>query len=194
MQPSHRLCLLIVAIGTLALLPAAPLSASDDELVVVDEGELNAYWRVDQRDLDIFQLGGDGPGVYGCAAVPIVIEPKGVVAPGQRPLLLRVGQGAGEGRVSDSELYEYAVGALPRYTSTWDKVPSTGIYSTRSTAFMDVGTRERLGPERARQLYLALIAACRINQLAAWLAQHDDATVSRPLPVDPGQWLDQGTR
>lgn len=191
MQMFHSSSLLS-ALGAMCALgfAVAPLSASNDELVVVDEGELNAYWRGDHRDANIFQLSGEGPATYGCIAVPFVIEPNGSVGPGLRPLLLRTSPGAPVA----SELYEFAVGAMPRFQPTWDKRPSLGIYSSRSIVFMDTSTADRLGTERGRQLRDALTRACRIEGLASWLGQHDDQTVERTLPSDPAQWLDHGAR
>lgn len=173
-------CLLIVP---LLALPA-PLLAQDDELVVVGQSELAAYWRADERSAQSVQLR-EGPLRYGCMAMPFIIETDGRISPGTRPLLARMGQSADATDAAIDGLYALMMGSLPEFESTWNRTPSAPIYSARSMVVGDARLRAKLGDERWAQLYERLRRMCRIDDLAGWLARYPDQTVVRPLPSEP---------
>ncbi len=177
-----RASLLLVALAV-----AAPLPAQDDELVVVDQAELDRYWRADERTARTALLSGEGTPQYGCLAVPFVIEIDGQVQPGRRPLLVRISPAQGGPGLAVDGLHALMMGSLPMYESTWDKLPSNAIYSSRAMVFADRRLIERLGAEAWDEAHGKLLRACRIDDLAGWLGRHDDRTVEQPLPTDIAQ-------
>lgn len=179
--------------GLAALLagPALSLSAADDELVVVDQDTLTAYWRADARHAQSLILSGDGPEIYGCMAMPFVIEIDGRLSPGRTPLLIKTGQSAAGGQVDMEGLHALAMGALPPFHQTWDQPPDSAIYSSRSMVFGDARIRSRLGEEKWAALHDALERACRIDGLAAWLERNDEKTVEQRLPANPDEFMRQ---
>lgn len=178
-------CLLIM----LMFFPTFQVHA-DDELVVVDEAELDRYWRVDGDGGLFVQPPADGPQVYGCVAVPIIIDTNGSVSPRLPPLLSRIGQGPGE--AADARyLHQLTLAAMPYYQSTWNTPPSDAIFTTRTMTIVDPRLVQRLGPEQTDQLVYQLTRACRIDGLAEFLGQQGGRMVDRPLPPDPAQWLAQ---
>ncbi|MBX3725718.1 MAG: hypothetical protein KF823_07340 [Xanthomonadales bacterium] len=164
-----------------------PVSAQDDELVVVDQAELDRYWRADERTAQTALLGGEGEPQYGCMAVPFVIETDGQVQPGRRPLLIRISPARGGQGLGVDGLYALMMGSLPMYESTWDRLPGNAIYSTRAMVFADRRLVERLGPEAWDEAHGKLQRACRIDDLAGWLGRNDDRTVQEALPADIAQ-------
>lgn len=168
----------------LALAVAAPVPAQDDELVVVDQAELDRYWRADERTARTALLTGEGAPQYGCMAVPFVIEIDGQVQPGRRPLLVRISPAQGGPGLGVDGLYALMMGSLPMYESTWDKVPSNAIYSSRAMVFADRRLIERLGAGAWDEAHGKLQRACRLDDLAGWLGRNDDRTVQEALPAD----------
>lgn len=188
MTTSLRLSFLSAGLLTaLALAVPRPVVASD-ELVVVDQKDLDAYWRTDPRRVQSILLR-EGPERYGCMALPFVIEPDGQVAPGMKPLLARVGQPAGTEDNGVDALFVHVIGSLPPFESTWGTPPKDAIYSSRSIVIGDARLAQRLGPEKWAQVHEQLERACRIDDLAGWLSRHPDQVVTQPLPADPQQVL-----
>lgn len=180
----------VVAIAAVALLGvAAGLRAADNEIVVVDQGELSAYWRGDQTQNQMLELTVDGPEIYGCMAVPFVIDPAGRMSPGRMPLLARIGQSPASGAPDIDALYTFTMGALPAFTATWDKPLSDSIYSSHAVVLGDKRIRARLGDEKWADLRVVLERQCRIEGLAAWLETNKDKAAVQSLPARPEQLL-----
>lgn len=179
---SPRLLLSLLIVPLLAI--PIPLLGQDDELVVVGQSELAAYWRADERSAQSVQLR-EGPLRYGCMAMPFIIETDGRVSPGTRPLLARMGQSEDATDSAIDGLYALMMGSLPVFESTWGRTPSAPIYSVRSMVVGDARLRVKLGDERWAQLHDRLQRMCRIDDLAGWLARYPDQTVVRPLPSEP---------
>lgn len=179
--------LIRLSLPLLAVFAAAPLSAQEDELVVVDQAELDRYWRADERTAQTALLSGEGNPQYGCMAVPFVIETDGQVQPGRRPLLVKISPAQGGPGLGVDGLYALMMGSLPLYTLTWDRQPSNAIYSARSMVFADRRLVERLGPDAWDEAHGKLQRACRIDDLAGWLDRNDDRTVQEALPADIAQ-------
>lgn len=167
-------------------LTAPAAQAAGDDLVVVDQKDLDAYWRTDPRRVQALLLR-EGPERFGCMALPFVIEPDGRVAPGTQPLLARIGQPAGTQDNGVDALFVHVIGALPPFESTWGAPPTDAIYSTRSIVIGDARVAQRLGAEKWARVYDELERACRIDDLAGWLNRYPDQVVLRPLPADAAQ-------
>jgi hypothetical protein len=180
---------LAVLLSLMQGLPAIT-RAADDDLVVVDEGDLGAYWNADERRAQSLLPKGEGGERYGCFAMPFVIEPDGRVSPGTTPLLVKMGADTAVtiGQMS-AELYPMAMGTLPPMRPTWDKAPASAIYSSRSVVVMDARIRQRLGEDRSAALHEALERACRIQGLAAWRQRNDGKTVEQSLPARTEDFL-----
>lgn len=181
--------------AALFMAPAFCLQAADvdDELVVVDQDDLSAYWRADERRAQSMMLSGEGAELYGCMAMPFVIEPDGRVSPGRRPLLVKTGRTASpagaDSATNTDGIYALMMGSLPPYRLTWDRRPDSAIYSSRAMVFGDARIRRRLGDEKWFTLHEALERACRIDGLAAWLQRSEEKTVEQQLPASPEQFL-----
>lgn len=166
--------------------------AADDELAVVDEGDVGTYWRADARRAQSLSPTGEGGERYGCFAMPYVIETDGRVSPGTAPLLVKMGADASVtiGQMS-AELYPLVMGTLPPMRPTWDKPPASPIFSSRSVVVMDARIRRRLGDERSATLHEALEDACSIQGLAAWHQRNEGKTVEQSLPARPEDFLNR---
>lgn len=169
-----------------ALLLTAPVRAQGDDLVVVAEADFDRYWRADARRAQSLLLR-QGPERYGCMAIPFVIETDGRVAPGRRPLLVRIGQAGAVPAEAVNGLHAHLMGSLPPFEPTWGAPPASPIYSARSMVIADARLSERLGEETWGRVHEELLRLCRIDDLAAWLREHPEQTVSQPLPADPRQ-------
>ncbi len=179
--------LLAGLLAAAAALQAPPLAA-DDELVVVDHKDLDAYWRADPRDIQSILLR-DGPERYGCMALPFRIDTEGRLSPGTRPLLLRIGLAGGRPGDGLDVLVTMAMGSLPPFQPTWGAPPSDAIYSSWVVVIGDARIAERLGPDKWARVHEELQRACRIDDLAGWLNRYPGQVVNRPLPGDPEQLL-----
>jgi hypothetical protein len=179
------LCAVLAAL--IALAPATAVRAQDD-LVVVDQGQFDRYWRADLRGAATPMLR-EGPERYGCVALPFVIETDGRVAPGTKPLLVRLGQPADAPDSGIDLVFTHLIGGLPPFQPTFGEVPSAPIYSSRSMVVGDARIRTRLGDEAWSQLHDRLEQMCQIQDLAGWLQRHDGEVVVRPLPADAAQLL-----
>ncbi len=167
----------------------AGVVAADNDMVVVDQGELSAYWRGNQSQNATLELTIEGAEIYGCMAVPFVIDPAGRMSPGRVPLLARVGQSPESGRPDVDALYTFAMGALPSFTATWDKPLSDAIYSTHSVVLGDKRIRARLGDAKWAELRDILERQCRLDGLAAWMNANKTLPVVQSLPARPEQLL-----
>src|SRR5690554_4553021 len=109
-----------LAAGLLAgfALGSPAVNAASDELVVVNQKDMDAYWRTDPRRVQSVLLR-EGPERYGCMALPFVIETDGRVAPGSQPLLARIGQPAGTPDNAVDALFVHVIGSLPPFEPTW---------------------------------------------------------------------------
>lgn len=179
-----------LAAGLLAgFVVATPMSASaNDDLVVVNQKDLDAYWRTDPRRVQSVLLR-EGPERYGCMALPFVIETDGRVAPASQPLLARIGQPAGTQDNGIDALFVHVIGSLPPFEPTWGTPPKDAIYSSRAIVIGDARLAQRLGAEKWARVHDELERACRIDDLAGWLDRHPDQVVTQPLPADPEQLL-----
>lgn len=182
-SPVRRACGLLMAI-----IAAPAVLAAEGEMVAVDQSELAAYWRADRTGTETLELSSEGPELYGCMAVPFVIDPQGRVSPGRHPLLARVGHSGGERLSEVDSLYIYVMGALPGFSATWDKPLSDTIYSSYSLVFGDSRIRSRLGDTRWAALRENLERQCRITDLAGWVGKND-AAVIQSLPGRPEDLL-----
>jgi hypothetical protein len=179
---------LAALIAALVLAPTLPVAAQD-ELVVVDQADFDRYWRADLRRAATPMLR-EGPLRYGCVALPFVIETDGRVAPGTKPLLVRLGQSADAEDSGIDLVFTHVIGLLPPFQPTFGAPPSAPIYSSRSLVVGDARVRARLGDEAWARLHERLAQMCEIRDLAGWLQRHNDQVVVRPLPADPKALLD----
>lgn len=188
MTPFPRLSFLAAGLLAGFAFGAPTANAAGDDLVVVDQKDLDAYWRVDPRRVQSVLLR-EGPERYGCMALPFVIETDGRVAPGNQPLLARIAQPAGVQGNGVDALFIHVIGSLPPFEPTWGTPPKDAIYSSRAIVIGDARLAQRLGPEKWARVHEELERACRIDDLAGWLGRHPDQVVTQSLPADPEQLL-----
>jgi hypothetical protein len=167
---------------------AAPAMAADDEMVVIDQRDLSSYWRAEPSSIQVLERTADQPEIYGCVAIPFVIDTAGRVSPVLTPLMVAAGQSGAAAQPDTTALIPVAIGSLPRFESTWDKPLSDSIYSSHAVALADARIRTRLNGEQWADLQARLERQCRIDGLADRVDRKADM-VTRTLPPRPEQLL-----
>lgn len=155
-------CFALACVGT----------ASAAGLVVVDQVDLDRYWRI-EPSVSSMQVGDKREKAHGCIAIGFVIDREGRVT-AARPLRLAFGKDVRPRRARElATAISRAASALPAYSPAAENPNRTEVFTALAIPVFGRGLPPRADDTQRMADAERLRPSCEIVDLPAWVDAHD---------------------